>query len=96
MSDVNINREVALRIALATRTLKETSIKQVLDALVSCIDGELTKKAIFNLSAEEFLNAINKQTQVSFDIEGITDAIRIFRGEQNIEALPSIASDAEE
>ncbi len=87
-----MNREVALRIALATRTLENTSIAQLLDVLSACTNGELTKKAISNIDIEEFLSTLHQKVDAHFDLDGITDAIRIFRGERDLEALPSVTA----
>ncbi|MEM0912003.1 MAG: NifB/NifX family molybdenum-iron cluster-binding protein [Pseudomonadota bacterium] len=90
MSVTGIERDVALKIALAARSLATVSVNELLVGLSKCIDGELTEKSLSNLSVEELLSAINPIVEVPLALNDINDAIRIFRGERDLDALPLV------
>lgn len=93
-SPVNMNRETALRIALAARAMPGISVGQLLEILHQRIDGELTEESLQTVTVTDlktgFASADGEEDgeDIGIGLPAMKDAVRILWGEHVTEALP--------
>lgn len=93
-STVNMNRETALRIALAARAMPGISVGQLLEILHQRIDGELTEESLQTVTVTDlktgFASADGEEDgeDIGIGLPAMKDAVRILWGEHVTEALP--------
>ncbi len=95
--DINIHRDVALRIALAARALPETDPRRLLTVLDDCIGLPLTQNGLDSLTPSMMKQAAHGDMK---DVPGpmLRQAIGFLKGdiEMNQEPLPEIESYCED
>jgi len=84
-----ISNEVALRIALASKTLPNISLKDLIAALQTHFDDEVTEASLNQLTVTQFKQCLNNLDQGNTDRAILKEAVRILWGEPLDEALPS-------
>lgn len=90
MSEGSLNREVALRIGLAARTLGTVSPAQLLEILDSAVGLPPTKKKLTGLKLDALRRA-GGETLLAVDPEHLALAHKYLRGEVTVDAgLPEI------
>ncbi|MGF1521734.1 MAG: dinitrogenase iron-molybdenum cofactor biosynthesis protein [Leptolyngbyaceae cyanobacterium] len=93
MTNQPISNEVALRIALAARTLPNISIRDLIAALQTTLDDELTEDSLSKLTVTQLKRAFGNIYEVdegewegeeanNQDITAFKEAVRILWGEQ--------------
>lgn len=93
-SPVNMNRETALRIALAARAMPGIGVGQLLEILHQRIDGELTEESLQSVTVTDlktgFASADGEEDgeDIGIGLPAMKDAVRILWGEHVTEALP--------
>ncbi|WP_172148982.1 dinitrogenase iron-molybdenum cofactor biosynthesis protein [Pseudomonas tumuqii] len=93
-SPVNMNRETALRIALAARAMPGIGVGQLLEILHQRIDGELTEESLQTVTVTDlktgFASADGEEDgeDIGIGLPAMKDAVRILWGEHVTEALP--------
>lgn len=93
-STVNMNRETALRIALAARAMPGIGVGQLLEILHQRIDGELTEESLQSVTVTDlktgFASADGEEDgeDIGIGLPAMKDAVRILWGEHVTEALP--------
>jgi nitrogen fixation protein NifX len=89
-----MNRETALRIALAARAMPGISVGQLLEILHQRIDGELTEESLQTVTVTDlktgFASADGEEDgeDIGIGLPAMKDAVRILWGEHVTEALP--------
>jgi nitrogen fixation protein NifX len=89
-----MNRETALRIALAARAMPGISVGQLLEILHQRIDGELTEESLQTVTVTDlktgFASADGEEDgeDIGIGLPAMKDAVRILWGEHVSEALP--------
>lgn len=93
-----MNRETALRIALAARAMPGISVGQLLEILHQRIDGELTEESLQTVTVTDlktgFASADGEEDgeDIGIGLPAMKDAVRILWGEHVTEALPQPVS----
>lgn len=93
-----ISREVAFRIAMAARTLPDTSVGQLLEILARRIEGDLTEEALTTITVTDlktgFASADGEEDgeDIGMGLPAIKEAVRILWGETGKDALPQPVS----
>lgn len=91
---VNMNRETALRIALAARAMPGISVGQLLEILHQRIAGELTEESLQTVTVTDlktgFASADGEEDgeDIGIGLPAMKDAVRILWGEHVAEDLP--------
>ncbi|PMR73927.1 dinitrogenase iron-molybdenum cofactor biosynthesis protein [Billgrantia endophytica] len=89
-----MNRETALRIALAARAMPGISVGQLLDILHQRIEGELTEEALQTVTVTDlktgFASADGEEDgeDIGIGLPALKNAVRILWGESVTEDLP--------
>ncbi|MBO9997806.1 MAG: dinitrogenase iron-molybdenum cofactor biosynthesis protein [Cyanobacteria bacterium SID2] len=94
MLDQPISNEVALRIALAARVLPDVSVRDLIEALQTNLDGEITETSLSKLTVTQLKRSFGNIYEVdegewegeeanNQDIAAFKDAVRILWGEQD-------------
>lgn len=94
MTNQPISDEVALRIALAAQTLPDVSVRDLIEALQTNLDDEITEESLSKLTVTQLKRAFGNIYEVddsewegedanNQDIAAFKDAIRILWGEQS-------------
>ena len=89
-----MNRETALRIALAARAMPGISVGQLLEILHQRIDGELNEESLQTVTVTDlktgFASADGEEDgeDIGIGLPAMKDAVRILWGEHVTEALP--------
>ena len=91
MTTQPISNEVALRIALAARVLPDVSVKELIEALQTNLDDELTEKSLSKLTVTQLKRSFGNIYEVdsewegedadNSDIEAFKEAVQILWGE---------------
>lgn len=93
MTGQPISDEVALRIALAARVLPEVTVPELIEALQTNLDGELTEESLSKLTVTQLKRSFGNIYEVdegewegeeadNQDISDFKEAVRILWGEQ--------------
>jgi len=96
MSVPAINRDSALRIALAARVLPDISVGQLLEVIQSRIQGEINEDALTSLTVTDLKagfsdpEATEAGGKVDIELPLLKEAVRILWGEQESDALPKV------
>lgn len=91
---MKMNRETALRIALAARAMPGIGVGQLLEILHQRIDGELTEESLQSVTVTDlktgFASADGEEDgeDIGIGLPAMKDAVRILWGEHVTEALP--------
>ncbi|MDX2229350.1 MAG: dinitrogenase iron-molybdenum cofactor biosynthesis protein [Leptolyngbyaceae cyanobacterium bins.349] len=98
MSEQRISDEVALRIALAARVLPETSVGDLIEALQTYLEEDLTEAALSKITVTNLKTAFGQTYDLdgeesgedarTKDIAAFKEAVRILWGEADAEKLP--------
>jgi nitrogen fixation protein NifX len=94
MSEPTLNREVALRIALAARAIPDMSIHRMLDILQDSIAGPLTLKSLKGITVSQLQMAIAgtdhepNANLINVDTENLKRAVQALWGEQDECSMP--------
>ncbi|MCE2029662.1 dinitrogenase iron-molybdenum cofactor biosynthesis protein [Sessilibacter corallicola] len=94
METPNLNRETALRIALASRILPGISVSQLLDILAQCIDGEINEESLGVVTVTHlktsFASADGEEDgeDIGIGLAEMKEAVRILWGETDLASLP--------
>ncbi|MEO0536265.1 MAG: dinitrogenase iron-molybdenum cofactor biosynthesis protein [Cyanobacteria bacterium P01_A01_bin.123] len=94
MTNQPISDEVALRIALAAQTLPDVSVRDLIEALQTNLDDEITEESLSKLTVTQLKRAFGNIYEVddsewegedanNQDIAAFKDAVRILWGEQS-------------
>ncbi|TBV09681.1 dinitrogenase iron-molybdenum cofactor biosynthesis protein [Stutzerimonas kirkiae] len=93
-SPMSMNRETALRIALATRVLPGVGVARLLDILQQRIDGELNQDSLQTITVTDLKNGFAGSDgeeggeDSAIGLPALKDAVRILWGENVSEELP--------
>lgn len=91
---VNMNRETALRIALAARAMPGVSVAHLIDVLHQRVPGELTETSLQTVTVTDIkaglanLDGEEDGEDIGIEMPGIKEAVRILWGEGNSQHLP--------
>jgi len=94
MATPNLNRETALRIALASRALPGVDVGQLLDILHRRINGDLNEESLQTITVTDlktgFASADGEEDgeDISIGLPALKEAVRILWGEAKQEDLP--------
>lgn len=94
MSALNIDRETALRIALAARSLPSIGVGQLLDVLQRRINGDLTLETLQTITVTDLKTGFGSADgeedgeDIAIGLPQMKDAVRILWGETNLNDLP--------
>lgn len=94
MTTPNLNREAALRIALAARILPDISVGQLLDILATRIDGEINEETLTKVTVTDlktgFASADGEEDgeDIGIGLPEMKEAVRILWGDMELEKLP--------
>ncbi len=91
MSEANLPRELALRVALAARALPETSASQLLDILGEAVGMPLTVTKINSLTPKAFRKA-GGEAMMAMPGDAIKAALAALKGNQADADLPPLES----
>jgi len=84
-----ISEETALRIALAAKVLPEVSLKDLIVALQTHFDNEITEASLSKLTVTQLKKCLDNGNPIS--VETLKEAVRILWGETSDENQPAIA-----
>ncbi len=96
MSVASINRETALRIALAARVLPGVDVGQLLEMLSRKLKTDLNESGLTKITVADFKKSFEKNEgeedgeEVRITVEEMKEAVRILWGETALNALPTI------
>lgn len=96
MTAPNLNRETALRIALAARLMPDVGLGKLLEILHRRIDGELNEESLKSITVTDlktgFASADGEEDgeDIGIGLPAMKEAVRILWGEAEMEALPQI------
>lgn len=91
---MNMNRETALRIALAARAMPGVSVGRLLEVLHEKVPGELTETSLQSVTVTDIKTGLanvdgeEEGDELGIQLPGIKDAVRILWGEGDSEHLP--------
>jgi len=91
-----LNRETALRIALAARVLPEIGVGQLLEVLHRRINGELNETTLQTITVTDlktgFASADGEEDgeDIGIGLPALKEAVRILWGEEKLEDLPPL------
>lgn len=91
-----ISRDAALRIAMATRALPETSVGQLLEILARRIDGDIDETSLTTITVTDLKTGFGSADgeedgeDISLGLPAIKEAVRILWGEAEEEDLPAL------
>lgn len=91
---MNLNRETALRIALAARAMPGISVGRLLEVLHDKVPGELTETSLQSVTVTDIKTGLanvdgeEEGDELGIQLPGIKDAVRILWGEADSEHLP--------
>ena len=92
-SPASMNRETALRIALAARALPGLEVRQLLDILYQRVNGPLTEESLQNVTVTDLkIGLAGSEEDVDMldtPMTALKDAVRILWGETEVDALPT-------
>lgn len=94
MTEASMNRETALRIALAARALPGIGVGQLLEILHRRIDGELNEESLQTITVTDiktgFASADGEEDgeDIGIGLPAMKDAVRILWGEAVVDDLP--------
>lgn len=94
MTTPNLNRETALRIALAARVIPDVGVGKLLEILHRRIDGELNEESLKHITVTDlktgFASADGEEDgeDIGIGLPAMKEAVRILWGEAEMEALP--------
>lgn len=92
MSAANINRDTALRIALAARALPGVSVGVFMDVLTQRIKGELNEESLGGITVtdlkSQFTGEDSKAGDQEISLAEMKEAVRILWGETDLNTLP--------
>lgn len=94
MTTRNLNRETALRIALAARVIPDVGVGKLLEILHRRIDGELNEESLKHITVTDlktgFASADGEEDgeDIGIGLPAMKEAVRILWGEAEMEALP--------
>lgn len=94
MTIPNLNRETALRIALAARVIPDVGVGKLLEILHRRIDGELNEESLKRITVTDlktgFASADGEEDgeDIGIGLSAMKEAVRILWGEADVEALP--------
>lgn len=92
----SINRDTALRIALAARVLPGISVGQLLEILHQKIEGEINEESLTTVTVTDlktgFASADGEEDgeDIGIGLPEMKEAVRILWGEQELESLPEV------
>ncbi|SMF28044.1 nitrogen fixation protein NifX [Alteromonadaceae bacterium Bs31] len=98
MSAGSLNRDTALRIALAARVLPGISVAQLLELLSLRIQGELNEKSLTSITVTDLKKGFGSADGgegESIGLPEMKEAVRILWGETDLEKLPQVRPMAE-
>lgn len=87
----SMNRETALRIALATKALPGVEVGQLVEILNDKISGEINEKSLSSITVTDIKNGFSAEGgdfYGDFDTPEIKQAVRILWGEKTSAGLP--------
>ncbi|MCQ4346785.1 dinitrogenase iron-molybdenum cofactor biosynthesis protein [Pseudomonas stutzeri] len=91
-SPATLNRETALRIALAARALPDTGVGQLLEILHQRVDGPLTEESLQGVTVTDLkIGLAGSEEDVDLldtPMSALKEAVRILWGETVADALP--------
>lgn len=96
MSLESMNRETALRIALAARILPGINVGQLLEILHTRIEGEINEESLTTVTVTDlktgFASADGEEDgeDIGIGLPEMKEAVRILWGEQELESLPEV------
>lgn len=94
MSEMNLNRETALRIALAARILPGVGVGKLLEILHRRISGELNEESLQTITVTDLKTGFGSADgeedgeDISIGLPEMKEAVRILWGEASNEQLP--------
>jgi nitrogen fixation protein NifX len=94
MSALNIEREAALRIALAARSLPGIGVGQLLEVLQRRIPGDLTLETLQTITVTDLKTGFGSADgeedgeDIAIGLPQMKDAVRILWGETSVDDLP--------
>lgn len=94
MSEMNLNRETALRIALAARILPGVGVGKLLEILHRRISGELNEESLQTVTVTDLKTGFGSADgeedgeDISIGLPEMKEAVRILWGEASNEQLP--------
>ena len=94
MTIPNLNRETALRIALAARVIPDVGVGKLLEILHRRIDGELNEETLKHITVTDlktgFASADGEEDgeDIGIGLPAMKEAVRILWGEAEMESLP--------
>lgn len=94
MSALNLDRDAALRIALAARSLPGVSVAQLLEILERRIVGPLTPESLQTITVTDLKTGFGSADgeedgeDISVGLPALKDAVRILWGDTSINELP--------
>ena len=94
MSEMNLNRETALRIALAARILPGVGVGKLLEILHRRISGELNEESLQTITVTDLKTGFGSADgeedgeDISVGLPEMKEAVRILWGEASNEQLP--------
>lgn len=95
VSEASMNRETALRIALATRALPGISVGQLLDILQQRINGPLDEGSLQSVTVTDLQRGLSGDEELALELPALKDAVRILWGETVSEELPQAQEPAQ-
>ena len=90
----NLNRETALRIALAARVIPDVGVGKLLEILHRRIEGDLNEESLKNITVTDlktgFASADGEEDgeDIGIGLPAMKEAVRILWGEAQMEAMP--------
>ncbi|WP_080444820.1 dinitrogenase iron-molybdenum cofactor N-terminal domain-containing protein [Bacillus cereus] len=94
MTVPTLNRETALRIALAARVIPDVGVGKLLEILHRRIDGELNEESLKHITVTDlktgFASADGEEDgeDIGMGLPAMKEAVRILWGEAEMESLP--------
>jgi nitrogen fixation protein NifX len=98
MTVPNMNRDTALRIALAARAIPEVGVGKLLEILHRRIDGEINEESLKTITVTDlktgFASADGEEDgeDIGIGLPSMKEAVRILWGEAEMESLPEPVS----